>query len=172
MNKFKEDLKIIFPIWVIGGVFGYIYEVIFYLFDKGYFINRGSTLGPWIPIYGFGAIFIYYITKKIKDKKIAIFIASSAICGLLEFMTAFLLFKIGHVRLWDYNTEILNYGNIGGYICLRSILLWGVCGLILLYLIIPGVNKLYAKFNPKRIFYIWIIFSVLFLADFLIYIFI
>ncbi len=43
-------------------------------------------------------------------------------CGLLEFIVGYLLLHISHIRLWDYNTEILNYGNIGGYICLRSVL--------------------------------------------------
>lgn len=168
MNKIKDDLKIIFPIWVIGGVFGFIYEVIFYLFDKGYLINRGSTFGPWIPIYGFGAIFIYLLTKKIKDNKLLIFLASSIICGLLEFFTALLLFKIGHIRLWDYNVEILNFGNIGGYICLRSVLLWGLCGIMLIYGIIPFVNKLYNKYKERNLYIVWIILSVLFLIDFLI----
>ena len=168
MKKLKDDLRIIFPIWVVGGIFGYIYEVIFYMFDKGYFINRGSTFGPWIPIYGFGAIFIYLLTKKIKDNKFLIFLASSIICGILEFTTAFLLFKIGNIRLWDYNTEILNFGNIGGYICLRSVLLWGVCGLLLIYGIIPLVNKLYKRFNSKKLYIIWVVLSLLFLIDFFI----
>ena len=167
MNKIKEDLKIIFPIWVIAGVIGYIYEIIFYLFDKGYFINRGSTFGPWIPIYGFGAIFIYLLTKKIKDNKILLFLASSIICGILEFTTAFLLFKLGNIRLWDYNTEILNFGNIGGYICLRSILLWGIAGLFLVWKIIPFIKKLYDKYGNK-LYKISIVLSMLFLIDFLI----
>jgi uncharacterized membrane protein len=167
MNKLKDELKIIFPIWVIAGIFGYIYEVIFYLFDKGYFINRGSTFGPWIPIYGFGAIFIYLFTKKIKDKKILLFLASSIICGILEFTTAYLLYHVAHTRLWDYNIEILNFGNIGGYICLRSILLWGFCGILLVYGIIPLIKKLYKKYGNK-LYILSIVLSLLFLIDFLI----
>ena len=166
MDEIKEELKVILPIWVISGVFGYIYEVIFYLFDKGYFINRGSTFGPWIPIYGFGAIFIYVLTKKKKDNKFVIFLNSSIVCGLLEFITAFLLLKIANIRLWDYNTEILNFGNIGGYVCLRSILLWGFCGLLLIYKIVPLIKYLYTK-NTK-IYSVWIVLSILFLIDFFI----
>ena len=166
--KIKSELKTIVPIWVIAGIFGYIYEVIFYYFDKGYFINRGSTFGPWIPIYGIGAILIYLFTKKFKDNKILVFIFSLIICGLLEFLTAFLLFKIGHVRLWDYNVEILNFGNIGGYICLRSVLLWGCCGILLTSGIIPLINKMYRKYNEKKLFVLFSILAGLFLIDFLI----
>ncbi len=167
MRKIKEDVKIIAPIWVIAGIFGWVYELVFYYFDKGYLINRGSTFGPWIPIYGFGAIFIYFLTKKIKNNKLLVFISSMIICGLLEFLTAFLLLKVGHVRLWDYNVEILNFGNIGGYICLRSVLLWGLCGIILTSGIIPLINKLYQKYNQKNIFIIWVFLAIMFLIDFL-----
>ena len=166
MKKIKNDLELILPIWVIAGVFGYIYEVIFYYFDKGYLINRGSTFGPWIPIYGFGAIFIYLLTKKIKGNKLLVFLISLIVCGLLEFGTAYLLFHISHIRLWDYNTEILNFGNVGGYICLRSILMWGFCGILLTSVIIPLVNKLYERFNKNHLFNIWLILSLLFLIDF------
>ena len=49
------------------------------------------------------------------------------------------------VRLWDYNTEILNFGNIGGFICLRSVLFFGLSSLILMYIILPICIKLSQK---------------------------
>ena len=41
-------------IFTFGGIFGFIYETFFYRIDLGYFVKRGTTYGPWIPIYGFG----------------------------------------------------------------------------------------------------------------------
>ena len=41
-------------IMVCSGVFGFIYEELFYRIDLGYFTKRGSSYGPWIPIYVFG----------------------------------------------------------------------------------------------------------------------
>ena len=40
---------------------------------------------------------------------------------------------------WDGASyeEILSFGNIGGYICLRSVLFFGISGLFLVYAIIP-----------------------------------
>ncbi len=166
MEKIKNNIELILPIWVIAGVFGYVFEVIFYYFDKGYLINRGSTFGPWIPIYGFGAILIYLLTKKVKDNKVLVFLISLIVCGLLEFWTAYLLFHISHIRLWDYNTEILNFGNVGGYICLRSILMWGFCGILLTSGIIPLINKLYKKYNRTYLLRLWGILSLMFLIDF------
>ena len=45
---------IIMLIFTFGGIFGFIYETLFYRIDLGYFVKRGTTYGPWIPIYGFG----------------------------------------------------------------------------------------------------------------------
>ena len=71
-------------------------------------------------------------------------------CGLLEFIVGYLLLHISHIRLWDYNTEILNYGNIGGYICLRSVLFFGISGLLLMYIVIPLIERLSTKISAKK----------------------
>ena len=49
-------------IFTFSGIFGFIYETIFYKIDLGYFVKRGTTYGPWIPIYGFGRSF-YNVTN-------------------------------------------------------------------------------------------------------------
>ena len=50
----KSTINILILIMIFSGIFGFIYETIFYKIDLGYFIKRGSTFGPWIPIYAFG----------------------------------------------------------------------------------------------------------------------
>ena len=45
---------IVLLIFTFGGIFGFIYETFFYRIDLGYFVKRGTTFGPWIPIYAFG----------------------------------------------------------------------------------------------------------------------
>ena len=74
----------------------------------GYFIKRGTTYGPWIPIYGFGALFITIVGYKFRNKPLLVFLISSLVSGLLEFVTGYLLFHVSNIRLWDYNNEILN----------------------------------------------------------------
>ena len=60
----KTRIMIILLSMFVGAVFGYIYEVIFYKIDTGHFINRGTTFGPWIPIYAYGTLLIYLTTNK------------------------------------------------------------------------------------------------------------
>lgn len=146
----KTKILVILLSMFVGAVFGYIYEVIFYKIDTGYFINRGTTFGPWIPIYAYGTLLIYLTTYKVKNKPYLVFIISTLVTGLLEYTIGYLLYNIGHIRLWDYNTEILNYGNIGGYVCLRSVLFFGISSLFLIYVIIPYIEKLSNRISKKN----------------------
>ena len=131
-------------LFVIGGISGFIYEILFYRIDLGYFVKRGSTFGPWIPIYGFGAIFIYLFANHFRNNPIIVFLLNCLVTGILEFATGWFFHHFFDLRLWDYNVEIWNWGNIGGYICLRSVLLFGIAGLLAIYSIAPTVKKISA----------------------------
>ncbi len=162
-NKYLEFMQL----FVIGGILGFIYEELFYLIDLGKIVKRGITYGPWIPIYAFGSIFIILICIKHKDKPLIVLTLGGAISGLIEFISGYILHHVFHLRLWDYNHEILNFGNIGGYICLRSVLLFSICSLLLVYIIWPILNKI----NAKKIKYfdiITIIIFIIFILDIII----
>ena len=137
----KTRFMIILLSMFVGAVFGYIYEVIFYKIDTGHFINRGTT---------FGTLLIYLTTNKVKDKPLLVFIISTLVTGILEYTVGYLLYHISGTRLWDYNTEILNFGNINGFICLRSVLFFGISGLLLMYIVIPLIERLSTKISAKK----------------------
>lgn len=148
----KRDVFNLYVLIMIGsGIFGFIYETLFYRIDLGYFVKRGNTYGPWIPIYVFGGLFITMLTYKHKEKPWKVFVRAMLVSGIIEFLTGWILFKIFNIRLWDYNVEIWNYGNINGYICLRSVLFFGISGLILVYIMIPCLIKLINTVNRKMI---------------------
>lgn len=157
--------KFIPSIMVISGIFGFIYETIFYRIDLGYFIKRGTTFGPWIPIYAFGGLFILLFSYKYKDKPLLVFLINILVTGLLEYLTGYVLLKYFNIRLWDYNNEILNYGNINGFICLRSVLFFGLSSLFLIYIIVPFIEKIY----NKKIEVISIILLSIFMLDMILY---
>ena len=108
-----------------GGIVGWIYEMLFYRINDGMFVQRGQGLGPWLPIYGFGSVFICLLAVRFEKSKIAVFLVSALVSGVVEYLTGWVFYTFfDGLRLWDYNTEIWNWGNINGYICLRSILLF------------------------------------------------
>ena len=94
------------------------------------------------------------------------FLKSTVICGVLEFVAGYIMYNyFGHFRCWDYNTEILNFGNIGGFICLRSVLFFGISSLFLMYGIIPFCIFLSEKMNKKTFIILSIVICSIFLLD-------
>ena len=125
-NDIKFDkltfMGIICLLIVISGIFGFIYEFIFYYLNSGMttFYYRGGNFLPWINIYAIGSLLIYLIAYRHRKSPLKVFLMSTIICGILEYIAGFLIFHLRDgARYWDYNTEILNIGNIDGFICLR-----------------------------------------------------
>ena len=167
-NEIKVDkltlLGILCLIIVITGIFGFVYEFIFYYFNSGmkHFYYRGGNFLPWINIYAIGAILVFFLTKKSKKNPLKIFIISIFTTGILEYVAGWGLYNLADgFRCWDYNSEILNYGNINGYVCLRSVLFFGISCLMLVYGIIPLCYYLATKI-PKKTFLI-LSFSICFI---------
>lgn len=105
----KTTINILILIMILSGFFGFIYETIFYRIDLGYFVKRGSTFGPWIPIYAFGGFFITAISYRFRKSPLAIFLINCVVTGILEYGTGYVLYEFFGTRLWDYNTEIWNF---------------------------------------------------------------
>lgn len=137
---------------VITGCFGFIYEFIFYFFNGGMqkFYWRGGNFLPWINIYATGSILIYFLTYKHRKKPLRVFFTSMIATGILEYFSGLGMYIIGNgKRCWDYNQEILNFGNIDGFVCLRSVLFFGLSSLLLMYVVIPFCFFLAKKLNKK-----------------------
>ncbi len=161
-------LGIICLIIVISGVFGFLYEFVFYYFNSGMteFYWRGSNFLPWINIYAIGAVFIFFLLYKKRKHPLLVFFASMLITGILEYIGGWMLYEFQDgLRCWDYNSEILNFGNINGFVCLRSVLFFGFSSLLLIYLIVPLCFYLAKKMNKKIFLIITIGLCSIFLFD-------
>ena len=62
-----DDLCHLFLVFLAGCLVGWIYEEIFYWITEGLLRNRGILYGPWLPIYGIGALGIYAL-KPLKGR--------------------------------------------------------------------------------------------------------
>ena len=153
---------------VISGVFGFIYEFIFYYFNSGMtqIYWRGGNFLPWINIYATGALMIFFLTYGKRKNPLFVFLASFISCGILEYISGFFMYKLGNgLRCWDYNSEILNFGNIDGFVCLRSVLFFGISSLILIYIIVPFCFSLAQKMNRKKFLILSYTLCAIFLFD-------
>ena len=112
---------------------------------------------------------IILFTYRFKEKPFKVFFLNILVTGLLELLTGYILLKYFDLRLWDYNKEIWNFGNIGGFICLRSVLFFGISSLFLIYIIVPFVIKLYKKYNDKHLRIISYILVIITFIDIIMY---
>ena len=164
----KTMLGIFCMIIVIGGVFGFLYEYFFYFFNGGMkeFYYRGGNFLPWINIYATGSVMIYILTYKYRKNPLKVFLISVISTGLLEYFSGLGIYIIGDgLRYWDYNTEILNFGNINGFVCLRSVMFFGLSALLLMYVIVPFCFHVANKSNRKVFLIVTISICSIFLAD-------
>ena len=161
------DLLIL--VMVASGISGFIYELLFYRIDLGYFVKRGSSYGPWIPIYAFGGLAYAILVYRFKESPLRVFLLSVLVSGILEYVTGWVLYNVFDTRLWDYNTEIWNFGNIGGFVCLRSVFVFGLAGLMLIYVVIPMLAKLINLFDPAITNAVCLILGALFALDCILY---
>lgn len=166
-NK-KQIIGIVASIITISGLFGFIYEFIFYFLNSGMkqFYYRGGNFLPWINIYAYGAILIIFLTYKRRKKPLQVFLIGMIACGILEYFAGWLVTEVFHdVRCWSYNEEILNFGNINGYVCLRSVTFFGLSGLMLIYGILPAIFYLAQKMNTNKFLIISVSICTIFLID-------
>lgn len=108
LNKEKYDfdtktkLCIYLITFIVGSIVGYIYEIIYYLIIDKELVNRGFLYGPYLPVYGFGAVFMLWLIKRFKKDPLIVFLLGVLITGIVEYITGYLMFHIYHRTWWDY----------------------------------------------------------------------
>ena len=175
MNKLFKDknfsLKSTINILILGalisGFLGFILETIVFYIKEGYFVKRGSSFGPIIPIYSCGAILIIFASYRFKNKPLLLFIINVILTGLLEYAVGYVLVNIFHKIAWDYHNEFLN---INGLICLKSVVTFGIGSLLLIYVVLPFLFKLVEKVSEKVITIISYSLGSIYILDIILYI--
>lgn len=149
-------------IFLIGAIVGFIYEELFCLIIDKELVKRGFLYGPYLPVYGFGAIIMTYLLKRFKKDPLIVFLLAMLITGIVEYITGYLMFTIYHRSWWDYTGLLLN---INGYVCLRSVLTFGIGGLLLIYIIEPFVSDLSTKVNNNKYLKVSVLIVSIFVID-------
>lgn len=148
MQDFKNKYNFYSCFWIflIGCIFGFIFESILSYFQLGYVINKQELVfGPFMPVYGIGAVVFAYISKHVKSITMT-FILSFILGSLVEFFYSLLQETIFGTISWDYSSAPLN---IQGRISLIYSVGWGLLGIISCKLILPYISNFISNF-PKR----------------------
>lgn len=159
--------KIFFPsvfLFFVASISGYLWEVLLTLILTGRLCNRGFLYGPWLPIYGFGALSLTYLLKRFCNHPVKTFFLSAVVGSLLELIAGLALHTCWHIRYWDYSA--LSF-DLNGYISLLSFLGFGLAGALWVCFFSPRLLLLFAKlpFRLRKGF--TYVFLTAFLLDYL-----
>lgn len=159
----KYTLMDLCYIFFILAFIGWLWEVSLHLINNGIFINRGVLHGPWLPIYGFGAVLMLVFLYKFRKKPPIFFILAIIICGILEYFTALSLEMLsGGQKWWDYSGYFIN---LDGRICAEGLIVFGLGGFAITYLIAPAISNLLRKLNHKVLVIVCIILLSIYNVD-------
>ena len=160
----KKELTILFWVFIIGSIAGFIFEVTVVFFQKGHFeLRQGLIYGPFIPVYGIGAMCYYIVLSKTKIKnKIQIFLITMILGGITEYLCSFIQEKAFGTISWDYSYLPFN---INGRTSLLHCIYWGIGGVLYITYVDPFLNKMIDKTNMKAFHLITIMLSIFIVFD-------
>jgi uncharacterized membrane protein len=137
-----------FLLFFIGTVAGWGLEIFWRRFfgQARRWINPGFLNGPWLPLYGFGCIFLYILCLPswpvyIKAPVFLVFLT------VLEFIAGLIFTEHFKIKLWDYSNS---WANIKGLICPLYSFFWMLLGLFFSYAIYPYLESITAFLYRHR----------------------
>ncbi len=126
----------IFLYFIIYSFLGWLCECIYCSIPEKKFINRGFLLGPYCPIYGFGALLVLYLLHPFASNIIVLYFAGVIVTSILEYITSWVMEVIFHTKWWDYSSYRFN---IHGRVCLRNSILFGFLSILVFCYIHPHI---------------------------------
>ncbi len=128
------------------SMMGWLVESIYMSFCNHKITNRGFAKGPFCPIYGFGALTVFFVLRPYSDNSILLFFLGSFLATTLEFLTALVMKHIFGEIWWDYHENPFNYR---GIICLESSIAWGFYTLFL-FMFLQNIVAAFVAMIPVR----------------------
>ena len=151
-------------IFFIFSIFGYLCEVVSVsIIDKRINLNRGYFIGPYLPIFGFGSLFILIFLDKYKNDYLVLFVLGMISCCILEYVTSYVLEKIFKLRWWDYSNKKFH---INGRISLETGLLFGFGSVFIVWFSNKYLYNLLDKIPHNILIIISMFLLVCFIIDF------
>lgn len=137
--------------FLIYSCLGWCYETVYCTCVNGAWENRGFLFGPICPIYGCGGVAITALYNYMQQEtgvtptRLQVFLFAFFGSIVLEYGTSWILEKLFHACWWDYHNMPLN---INGRVCLPASILFGLAGLLIIYVLMPIVEGWTSGLSP------------------------
>ena len=154
----------LFWIFMTGNVAGFVLETVYaFVTTHEFQVRVGLVFGPFIPVYGMGAVVITLVLYRLYNQKdVMIFLASMFIGGAFEYLCSFSQQAVFGTVSWEYSGSPLN---IGGRTNLMYSFFWGILGLVWVKDLYPALSKRIQKIPKKTGRVVTLVVSVLMVAD-------
>lgn len=141
---------------------GWIYESTFVSIRDKKLTNRGFLVGPWIPIYGIGAVVLWLTLQPFSGIPTVLYLSGMLIASVIEYVTAWFLEKLFHTKWWDYSEEPYNFQ---GRVAVIPSMFWGFLSLLMFDFLLPAAKKIVGKIPEQHTAVITNILVVIFCID-------
>lgn len=167
MTPIEFAVKTLYWFFLYGFI-GWGVEVVYAAVKTHALVNRGFLCGPICPIYGFGMVGLVYSVNLIplpdsgSLSAVAVFFIGMALTTAIELVGGWALFKIYHIRWWDYSNMKFN---LGGYICPQFSLLWGLGSVLMIKVFHPLLARGSNPMPFKAMLILDIVLFIFFVVD-------
>lgn len=125
--------------------------------------NRGFMRGPFLPLYGSGAIVMLVVSIPFQDNIFMVYVAGCVGATVLEYITGVTMEALFKVRYWDYSKNKFNFQ---GHICLGTSLAWGFLTILMTEVVHVPVERLAFSIPDMALKTVTGILTVFIAADF------
>lgn len=148
--------------FIIYSFLGWCIESVYKTILEKRVVNSGFLHGPVCPIYGFGAIILIILLKGLSKNIVLLFVTSTLIMTIWEYVVGVILEKVFKTKYWDYSH--FKY-NINGRVCLKNSIYWGILGTLFIMIVHPFIESKINLISPKTLLYIDIVINIILLTD-------
>ncbi len=143
--------------------FGWCFESTYVSLKSRKLVNRGFCRGPFLPLYGSGAIMMLVVSMPFQDNLVLVYIAGCIGATVLEYVTGVTMEALFKVRYWDYSKNKFNFQ---GHICLGSSLAWGGLTILMTEFIHKPIEHLVLSIPDSILTPVTLLLTALIGADF------
>lgn len=143
--------------------FGWCFESAYVSLKSGKPVNRGFMRGPFLPLYGSGAIMMLVVSMPFQDHVFLTYIAGVIGATVLEYITGVMMEALFKVRYWDYSNQKFNFQ---GHICLSSSIAWGFLTILMTRVVHRPVERFAMMIPGNVLFPVTMLLTVYIVVDF------
>lgn len=143
--------------------FGWCFESTWVSLKSRKFINRGFMKGPWLPLYGSGAICVLFVTLPFQSDWRLVYLIGAFSATVLEYAVGTAMVSLFKVRYWDYSDRKIQ---LHGHICLSSSIAWGFLSLLMVYVVHEPVASFILGLNNDLVMFLTFLVTALMAYDF------